>query len=366
MKRFLLLLLIVFMLTGCSWNGETYVQVIPRSERPAENFEGNVPAETYEEIRDLLQAMVASGRENDVIYTLNMGTEELEKNMAKACRYVRTEDALGAYALDSVSYEIGTTGGKTAIACSAAYRHSNVEIRKVLHLDNRDQMHKAITEALESCSTGVVMLVNNYRYTDFAQLVQDIARQYPQKIMEIPEVIDEVHGTGSAKVVELSFSYQNSRESLRNMQTQVRPVFDAASLYVSGEGSDFQKYYQLYAFLMERFDYTIETSITPSYSLLRHGVGDSRAFATVYAAMCHNAGLECLVVTGTKNSEPWTWNVIMDNGLYYHIDLLSSASNNYFWEMLDSDMNGYVWDYSAYPECLGYDPEQVPEETAEE
>ena len=45
---------------------------------------------------------------------------------------------------------------------------------------------------------------------------------------------------------------------------------------------------------MERYDYRIETSITPAYSLLRHGVGDSRAFAVVYAAMCQQAGLECL------------------------------------------------------------------------
>lgn len=362
MKKLILCLLLACLLAGCSWNGETYVQVIPRTERPADKPSTTAPAETYEQIRDFLQGMVSQRRENDVIYTLNMDTEALEKNMQRACRYVQSEDALGAYALEGIDYEIGTTGGKTAVACSAAYRHSLVEIRKVLQLDDREQMYEAVTEALENCGTGVVMQVKNYRYTDFAQLVQDVARQYPQRIMEIPEVVEEVYGTGSTKVVELSFTYQNSRDSLRSMQAQVRPVFEAASLYVSGEGSDFQKYYQLYAFLMERFEYTIETSITPSYSLLRHGVGDSRAFATVYAAMCRNAGLDCMVVTGTKNGEPWTWNLILDNGLFYHVDLLSCAANNYFWEMLDSDMAGYVWDYSAFPESLGYDQGQATED----
>ena len=100
---------------------------------------------------------------------------------------------------------------------------------------------------------------------------------------------------------------------------------------------------------MERFDYTLETSITPAYSLLGHGVGDSKAFATVYAAMCRRADLECLVITGTRDGEPWTWNMVCDDGTYYHLDLLSSHRG--FQELTDNEMEGYVWDYSAYPEA---------------
>ena len=62
----------------------------------------------------------------------------------------------------------------------------------------------------------------------------------------------------------------------------------AGMLYVSGEGEDFQKFSQLDGFLMERFDYKFETSITPAYSLLHHGVGDSRAFAD----SCQHLGID--------------------------------------------------------------------------
>jgi len=128
------------------------------------------------------------------------------------------------------------------------------------------------------------------------------------------------------KDMELTFTYQTSRDALRQMQSQVKPVFDAASLYVSGDGEDRQKLSQLYAFLMERFDYKIETSITPAYSLLRHGVGDSRAFATVYAAMCRLAGLECMTVTGTHAGDPWTWNIVLDEkGGPNHVSNLCDA-----------------------------------------
>ena len=161
----------------------------------------------------------------------------------------------------------------------------------------------------------------------------------------------DVFGNGKSRVVEISFSYQNSRESLKQMQSQVQPIFDAASLYVSSATQDRQKFSQLYGFLMERFDYELETSITPAYSLLCHGVGDSRAFALAYAAMCRNAGLDCRVVTGTRNGEPWTWNMVLDGNSYYHVDLIRANAQGSFSEMTDSEMTGYVWDYSAYPEC---------------
>ena len=131
----------------------------------------------------------------------------------------------------------------------------------------------------------------------------------------------------------------------------MKPVFEAAELYVSGDGAERQKYSQLYGFLMERFDYTVETSITPAYSLLHHGVGDSRAFATVYAAMCRRAGMECLMVTGTRSGEPWVWNIIQVGGIYRHVDLLQCSVQGRFQEKTDAEMSGYVWDYSAYPEC---------------
>ena len=129
-------------------------------------------------------------------------------------------------------------------------------------------------------------------------------------------------------------------------------MFAAAKLYVSGDGEAREKFSQLYAFLMERFeDYTLETSLTPAYSLLIHGVGDAKAFATVYSAMCRQAGLECITVGGTRNAEAWYWNIVRDGDVYYHVDLLQCSSNNAYEEQTDKEMGGYVWDFSAYPVC---------------
>ena len=214
-----------------------------------------------------------------------------------------------------------------------------------------DGLAATVRTALDDHASRVAVLVNQYTETDFDQLIQDYARENPQKVMEVPQVSEGIYGSGRARVVELSFTYQNSREALRQMQAQVKPVFEAAALYVSGQGSQRQKLSQLYGFLMERFDYKQETSITPAYSLLRHGTGDSRAFAQVYAAMCRDAGLTCLTVTGTRDGEPWTWNIVRDGEGFYHVDLLRCSEGGRYRECTDEEMEGYVWDYSEYPVC---------------
>jgi hypothetical protein len=197
----------------------------------------------------------------------------------------------------------------------------------------------------------VVLYVEKYEAADIAQWVEDHALSYPELVMESPEVTVNLYPEeGSERVVELKFTYQNSRDSLRTMQQKVSPMFASAKLYVSGEGQPREKFSQLYAFLMERFEqYTLETSSTPAYSLLIHGVGDAKAFASVYSAMCRQAGLDCAVVAGTRGGKAWFWNIIAVDGAFYHVDLLRCSQTGSFKMHTDGQMSGYVWDYSAIP-----------------
>lgn len=348
MKKVVILLLCAVFLTGCSSTGKTYIHVMPHSERTSGISTQEAPAQSYADVREILQSMVENGLETGVINAVQMEQGELAVILDRAVQYVQEESAIGAYAVEEVHYDVGTAGGKMAAAVTISYRRSAMDLKRILRTSTMEQVQQAIEEALKDCRPNMTIFVSYYTDLDVQQLVQDLARQNPDTIMETPETIETVYGSRTSRVMELSFIYENSRDSLRQMQNQVRPVFQAASLYVSGEGADYQKFSQLYAFLMERFDYTLETSITPTYSLLRHGVGDSRAFATVYAAMCSKAGLECQVVTGTHNGEPWTWNIVKDEDRYCHVDLLRG---NAYREMTDSEMAGYVWDYSAFPEC---------------
>lgn len=363
MKRvFILLLTCMFLFTGCNAFDGQYVRITPHTiqsnKMPAELQE----AEGYLDLRNILSHMVSSGTETGVIVTKNYPEELLKDGMATAKRYICYYDPIGAYAVEDLNYEIGTKNGEPAVAVNISYLHSRSDIRNISRLSGIADVETTLLRALENLDARKVMLIPDYKSVDIPQMVQNMAQNHPDRIMECPNVTCDLYGLGTTRLLEVSFAYENTTDAQRQMRTQVKAVFDSASLYVSGDGSENQKYAQLYSFLMDRFPYQIETSITPSYSLLRHGVGDRRAFASVYAAMCRNAGLECLIVTGTRNAEPWTWNIICENGVYYHLDLIRCKDEDGFLERTDAAMGGYVWDYSAYPVCGGNPEGAVPEE----
>ncbi len=356
------------MLCGCgSWMDGSYLSVTPYQKQSVDTVSGDYTASNYLELRSILAGMVDSGTQNAVIDVSKYDQSILQAGVDMAIRYASEFYPLGAYSVDKIKCEIGTGGGKPAMLVEISYLHGRAEINKIKSVENMAESNEAIFRALEECQSSAVLMVKEFERTDLVQLVEDYAEEHPDVVMEIPQVFVGVYPDGgTSRIIELKFSYQTSREALRQMQAQVRPVFDAAKLYVSGDGAAGQKYAQLCAFLMERFDYRVETSITPSYSLLRHGVGDSKAFASVYAAMCRRAGLDCMVITGTREGAPWYWNMIRVDENYYHVDLLYSSKVGYFCKMRDSDMTGYVWDYTSYPQCNSPISDVTPEQTEPE
>lgn len=346
-----LALCLCLVLSGCGWLDGSYVSVTAHQSQHQQTVAQTLVASNYRGLVNAFSGLISDGTESAVINVAGYPAQTLEQGVVAAISHVMASYPLGAYAVSDMDYEIGTNNGIPALAITITYRHSAAQIQAIQTVANTEKALEAVADALEDYASEVVLLLERYTEEDYSQAVRSYAEEHPDTVMEIPQVVTNIHGTGSKRVVELSFTYQNSPEDLRQMQSQTKPVFDAAALYVSGDGRDRQKFAQLYTFLMERFPYQIETSITPAYSLLRHGVGDSKAFALVYAAMCRKAGLTCLTVTGTCAGEPRTWNMVLDDGNYYHLDLLWCYENSAFQELTDPEMSGYVWDYSAYPAC---------------
>lgn len=359
MRRMIgLCLAMCMLLSGCAGIFDSsYVYETPHQEESSKTEQDSVYAADYSELLEALAALTEEGNKSGIIFVPQYDQSLLETDMPRAVTETQEKNPIAAYAVDTIQWELGTNSGLSAIAVDISYIHDKSEIKKIQKASDMETAKTLIGEALDNCDAGVVLYIEEYENADFAQIVDDYADANPQTVMETPQTAVNIYPeTGSVRVVELKFAYQNSRDTLRTMQAQVSPVFRSAVLYVSGDAEDNRKLSQLYSFLMERYEYKIETSITPSYSLLSHGVGDAKTFAVVYAAMCRAAGLNCLVVTGTRAGEPWYWNLVEDAGNYYHIDLLINGT---FQELTDVEMEGYVWDYSAYP--VSQRPEEIPQ-----
>lgn len=368
MKRLVPIILVTcLLLSGCGWLDGSYSRVTPHQQHSPGNESQIEEARNYLQLRTALENMVSAGVENSVISVANFRQEQLSDSLEMAVRHVEGSYPIGAYAVDEITYEVGTIGGTAAVAVEITYVHEKSEIQQIRRVETMAQAEELIAGTLTEFQTGLVILVESYQPEDIQQLVEDYAAANPSVVMETPEVSAQVYpDTGRERVLELKFSYQSSRDSLRTMRSVVQRVFDSAALYVSHDARDAQKLSQLYAFLMERFDnYQIKTSITPAYSLLNHGVGDSAAFAEVFAEMCARAGVECQVVVGTRSGAPWCWNIVQDEGYYFHVDLLACQTKGGYRTMTDKQMGDYVWDYSAYPACTGRPVVEEPEETTE-
>lgn len=351
MKKIISMALVLsLILCGCSWMDGEYHSVTPHAGEGVPQSQDGIVVSSYLQLRDALLEMVNAGTTDAIFYLTEINMEMVDQYMNTAITHLFKNTAIGAYALREITYEVGTQAEHFAVAVDIDYVHGRQDILRVKKAADMAGLKTRVHEALNYCSNTLVVKVDQYEDIDLIQYVQDYVDKNSQICMEMPQVSAAVYPeNGDERIVEMTFTYETSRDALRNMQESVAPIFSAAKLYVQGSEDTLQKYSQLYSFLIERFDYQYETSITPTYSLLRYGVGDCKAFARVYSNMCQNAGLTCTVVSGTRNGEAWYWNQIKIDDVYYHVDLLADMESGSFTPYLSEEMSGYVWDYSMYP-----------------
>ncbi len=351
MKRMsILLLTLCLCLSGCGWLDGSYVSVIPHQSGYSQISSKPPLISDFIDLRSAVINLIDSGTSDAVFHLGDYLQEDVDTDMHRVQNYATKVYPIGAYSVQSIDYNFGTNGGQNALSVKIKYRHPKSEIDQISTVYGITGAKNAIADALNNHRSSLVLLVSGYDDTDFVQWSADYAALHPDIVMEAAQVAVQIYpDQGDTRVIELLMTYQNSRDSLYQMQSQVKPIFSSAELYVSSDADEQTKYSQLYTFLMERFDYKFETSLTPSYSLLCHGVGDSKAFAQVYSAMCRRIGLECVTVSGTYHGQPHHWNLVQSNGVYYHVDLLQSAQAGRLQLMDNTQMEGYVWDYSAYP-----------------
>lgn len=326
-------------LSGCGWLDGSYVSVTPHQIGISQMEEaGAQPVGSYSQLLTALIQMVDEGTDKRIFALVEYPREAAMEDVERAVNYVTGTYPIGAYAVETIEYAFGTN----AISVDIAYRCSPQQIGSIRTVRGADGTREALEEALDDSEEKLLLQIIGYRDTDFAALVQDYGWHNPDRIMEIPGLTVQVWpDRGDTRVVELQFYYRTDRETLRAMRQEVQPVFNSAALYVSGQSSDRTKYSQLHTFLTERFDYQVQYTATPAYSLLCRGIGDSRAFSQVYEAMCQRIGLEARTISGTRNGEKHWWNQILLEDRWYHLDLTAPGP---FTPMTDGELTGYEWD----------------------
>jgi hypothetical protein len=159
--------------------------------------------------------------------------------MDVAVRYITQEHPVGAYAVSQIKHEIGTSSGVQAVALQITYSRSIAQIQKLQSVSGLVEAKDMIASALEKCEASVVFYMDSYDGTDFVQFVSDYVDDNPDKCMELPQISAMSYPeTGTSRVIELVFSYQTSRDTLRSMQQNVADVFESAELFAVFKNND--------------------------------------------------------------------------------------------------------------------------------
>ena len=345
---FALLLAAILLLSGCnSWLGGHYASVNPFEEQDFRPQQAVLKPKNYEDIVRILINMIHTGQQSRTI-SMEQMQGKWREIVDKAVNYVGNVYPMGVYAIMDIAYQITENEDIPAMTVEIAYHRSIAEIGAVETTEDEDEIIAAIQQALRNVNMKVAFYVKNEYEIDFSKVILEYAMMYPQYVMEVPRVsMASYPKVGEERIVELNFSYDTNRTVLLQMQDQVNPIFNAAKI-VSGEGTAVGKYTRLYSFLMNYHEYTIQTSITPAYSLLYSGIGDSKSFAMVYSAMCRQAGLDSKVISGTYEGKAWHWNMVRIDEEIYYIDLLQCREQGRFSYLTEDEMHGYVWENTVY------------------
>ena len=151
-----LVCIISLLLCGCSsWLSGEYLWIQPHEGLESGGGNEMVEVASYIELRDELKALVSDGVQEAVISAANLNETSIEFYVSTAVNYILDNTAIGAYAVDKISYEIGTNRGEPVVAFLVDYKHGANEIRNMKQVSSTAEIFAEIENALTGSRDGL-------------------------------------------------------------------------------------------------------------------------------------------------------------------------------------------------------------------
>ena len=154
-KRFpALVVALCLLLSGCSgWMDGSYSSVYPYTERGQQIQDKTISVANYTQLREALVNLVESSSESMLLNVVQMDQEKILDDMQRAVTYVLESTPIGAYAVEEINYEHGTSGGQDVLFVTAVYNHNRPEIRRMKRAQSMDDAKEIIADAMDHIRT---------------------------------------------------------------------------------------------------------------------------------------------------------------------------------------------------------------------
>ena len=370
MKRTLCALLVCALaltgLTGCgSIFDRRYSSVTTHQEQSASDEDASIlRAETYADLVSCVQHFVSMGQRSGTVHVYKY-SGDIESDLEKACAEVRTEDPLGAYALNDIDYSYSRIISYYECTFNFSYRRSVSDIASIVSTYGNGAIRDLIQAKLASFDDSLVIRTSSF-YTEPSNLytlVQEAYYTAPGTAMGYPDVSVSIYpDSGETRIVEFTFTYEWTQTTLKQRAEEVASA--AAALVGQDTAADGTVAWLLYSRLLQQTTYRADGSDTV-YSALCLGSANSEGIALAYSLLCEQAGIPCQLVKGTLNGDPHCWNIITLGEVSWHLDVSRSDPEGAFLHGDDAlAQEGYNWSQEDYPAC-GNPPETESEVASE-
>lgn len=363
-NRFTAIFLLAAMMLGLCGCGS----VFDREYVLVEDYEPTVPQEsdvgdkvtvkTLNALRQAIMRWVNEGEtEGHIVFDSDYSGNPAE-DLAIACWQVRTQNAICAYCVENISYELNRIVTNEEASVRISYTEMAGSVDDIIRLTFSSTVEDIILDAISSGKRKLAVYIVNGTYTaeGMENLVTEIYREHPICTPKEPRTSVNVYsGTGLQRLYEMYFNYSMDEEefALRKQELEDMDVFADTETEDLNNG---ERALQACLMLAENCAVSDDPQNNSAYSALIGREASSEGFALAYVELCHELGLNCETVYGQKDWESFCWNMVEIDGSFYHVDIIDCIQNGVWHGFLKSDRQmwgNYRWDTASYASCDG-------------
>ena len=349
------------LLCGCGSVFDKEYVAISDYNPPVQNNtarEDKITVRNLSELKAALLSLVSAGESEGAILFDTDYDGDATADMASACWQVRTQDALCAYCVDNIAYDLSKIVTHYEAEIDIRYSPAAVEAGSIRQMQYSTGIEEVIRSALEEGSGRLVVLITRSFYSaeEMESLVGRVYRTYPASTPREPQAkVSMFSGSGRQRLYEIHLDYGMSAAELELRRERLRALQPFADEDTDSM-SQAEKALLACEYLAEHCSYTATSQDSDVYAALVRGSADSEGMALAYVELCRQLSVPCQIVYGQRSRENHCWNIVELDGAYYHVDSSICASVGTESGFLLRDEEAWVnyrWDMSAYPACSG-------------
>ena len=313
---------------------------------------------SFAELRQALLDLALAGKAESTILFDQTYEGDATEDLASACWQVRTQDALCAYCVENIAYDLTHIVTYYEAKISITYSDMAKEVGDIVRLQYSTGVEEIIKTAIENGAVKLVVLIQRGTYSAEAMelLVSRVYNEDPGIAPREPTAnVNLFSGTGTQRLYEISIRYGMTAQELETRRAELASIEPFVDMNTD-ELDEANSALAACEYLVANCRYTEESQYGSIYSALVQGQATSRGMALAYVKLCGSLGLNCQIVNGQYNWQDHYWNIVEIDGSYYHVD--PAACVQYGLEtgflLRDESMWGlYRWNVASYPACDG-------------